>query len=83
MDTCVWRQLWTQILALEWARSYKAERFVTSCRQRCVYMALLLHTTGSGLGKREVLKEAIDRFSDATALGAHDSSFCNDDQGAW
>jgi hypothetical protein len=42
--------------------TYKAERYVTSCRQRCVYMALLLHTTASGSGKREVLGEVIDRF---------------------
>jgi hypothetical protein len=40
----------------------QGRHFLTSNRQRCVDMALLLHTTGAEWGKREVLEEVIDRF---------------------
>jgi hypothetical protein len=40
----------------------QGRHFLTSSRQRCVYMALPLHTTGAESGKREVLEEVIDRF---------------------
>lgn len=39
METCAWRQVSTQTSASPWTHPYKAEPYVTSCRQRCVYTA--------------------------------------------
>ena len=82
MDSCAWRQVWTQTSALGVGETCKAERYVTSCRQRCVYMALLLHTTGSGSGKWEVLEEVIDRFQMQPLLAPKTGRFWLDYEGA-
>jgi hypothetical protein len=62
-------------IGLEVGKILQGRHFLTSSRQRCVYMALPLHTTGAESGK---LEEVIDRFQMQPLLAPTTNRFASE-----